>query len=257
MTFMLLYYIASVSRLIVEISADSCSDLCPNFCGPSDLACTNLEQMCDKTCPGVADDRPFDLNCVLKCHGNANCQSKHQTCIINCFNGCKNQEEDQLGICTQPQTIQTPVGSEVCVSNKFNTCINKGGLGQNYSIPITVNGCGSSSSPLITSMLHQYVPEFTSCCNAHDICYSTCQIFPLDKKKCDDALLSCNQKVCYSSVDPSGQMECNSPTNCKRVAVKSRALCLVQADIVNTGLIVGGCSSYQSAQDDACMCNCQ
>ncbi|XP_066597899.1 group XIIA secretory phospholipase A2 [Prorops nasuta] len=98
----------------------------------------------------------------------------------------------------------------------------------------TSNGCGS----LGIEINQEYLPlaEMTKCCDAHDICYDTCNI---DKEKCDLEFKRCLYKYCdgYQST-----------------STKIVNTCKAAAKMLFTGTTALGCKSYIDAQKQACFC---
>lgn len=74
----------------------------------------------------------------------------------------------------------------------------------------------------------------TKCCDAHDICYDTCN---LDKEKCDLEFKRCLYKYC------DGYQSSAIINTCKAAA-----------KMLFTGTTALGCKSYIDAQKEACYC---
>lgn len=82
----------------------------------------------------------------------------------------------------------------------------------------------------------EYLPlaEMTKCCDAHDICYDTCNS---DKEKCDLEFKRCLYKYCE------GYQSSTVINTCKAAA-----------KVLFTGTTALGCKSYMDAQKEACYC---
>lgn len=76
----------------------------------------------------------------------------------------------------------------------------------------------------------------TKCCNAHDICYDTCNA---DKEKCDLEFKRCLYKYCEGYLT-TGTTIVNT--------------CKAAAKLLFTGTTTLGCKSYLDAQKEACYC---
>lgn len=112
------------------------------------------------------------------------------------------------------------------------------------------NGCGSQlfgintwrwNKEVIWSTLqdtYRVIPDFsfTDCCNAHDICYSTCG-GGNTKSSCDATLYQCSLATCPSQ-----------PTAYKR------ALCRIAAQCYAAALNDRFCLFYTESQKAACTC---
>ncbi|KAL7286057.1 hypothetical protein TKK_0019665 [Trichogramma kaykai] len=96
------------------------------------------------------------------------------------------------------------------------------------------NGCGS----LGFEIDQQYLPleEMTRCCNAHDICYDTCN---QDKDKCDLEFKRCLYRYCDGY---------------QQSAAAIVNACKAAAKLLHTGTTALGCKSYLDAQRQACYC---
>ncbi|KAG6794335.1 group XIIA secretory phospholipase A2 [Apis mellifera caucasica] len=94
------------------------------------------------------------------------------------------------------------------------------------------NGCGS----LGIEINQEYLPltEMTKCCDAHDICYDSCNS---DKEKCDLEFKRCLYKYC------DGYQSSAIINTCKAAA-----------KMLFTGTTALGCKSYIDAQKEACYC---
>jgi secretory phospholipase A2 len=100
----------------------------------------------------------------------------------------------------------------------------------------TSDGCGSLGVNIDTEYLP--APEMAKCCDAHDICYDTCNS---DKELCDLDFKRCLYKYCDSfEKGPAGD-----------VLIKG---CKAAAKMLFTGTMTLGCKSYQDAQQRACFC---
>lgn len=98
------------------------------------------------------------------------------------------------------------------------------------------NGCGS----LGLKINSEYLPfgAMESCCNAHDICYDTCN---KDKDMCDLDFKRCLYKQCDEYTGSVG-----GPAVTKA--------CKGAAKVLFTGTLTLGCKSYMDAQKEACYC---
>ena len=76
----------------------------------------------------------------------------------------------------------------------------------------------------------------TKCCNAHDICYDTCNLV---KEKCDLEFKRCLYKYC-EGYQTTGLAIVNT--------------CKAAAKLLYTGTTALGCKSYLDAQKEACYC---
>lgn len=74
----------------------------------------------------------------------------------------------------------------------------------------------------------------TKCCDAHDICYDTCNT---DKERCDVEFRRCLYKFCDG-------YESNGIVN----------TCKAAAKMLFTGTMTLGCKSYLNSQSQACYC---
>ncbi|XP_055599170.1 group XIIB secretory phospholipase A2-like protein [Uranotaenia lowii] len=98
------------------------------------------------------------------------------------------------------------------------------------------DGCGSLGLKIDT----EYLPaaEMETCCNAHDICYDTCNS---DKELCDLDFKRCLYKYC-------DEYEKNVVGD---IVVKG---CKAAAKMLFTGTITLGCKSYLDSQARSCYC---
>ena len=76
---------------------------------------------------------------------------------------------------------------------------------------------------------------FTTCCDAHDICYGTCRA---NKAACDLNLGACMANACFTS---------QTNRRCQN-------LCAAQAVIYHAGVAELGCRWFRAGQQDACIC---
>ncbi|CAB0044110.1 unnamed protein product [Trichogramma brassicae] len=93
-------------------------------------------------------------------------------------------------------------------------------------------------SRLMLQIDQQYLPleEMTKCCNAHDICYDTCN---QDKDKCDLEFKRCLYRYCDGY---------------QQSAAAIVNACKAAAKLLHTGTTALGCKSYLDAQRQACYC---
>jgi secretory phospholipase A2 len=98
------------------------------------------------------------------------------------------------------------------------------------------DGCGSMGMKIDT----EYLPsaQMATCCDAHDICYDTCNS---DKELCDLDFKRCLYKYCDTF----------EKSTAGDVLIKS---CKAAAKMLFTGTMTLGCKSYQDAQERACFC---
>ena len=98
------------------------------------------------------------------------------------------------------------------------------------------DGCGSLGLRIST----EYLPavEMENCCNAHDICYDTCNS---DKELCDLDFKRCLYRYCDSS-DKSLTSDLMSKG------------CKTAAKMLFTGTLTLGCKSYLDSQKRTCYC---
>lgn len=96
------------------------------------------------------------------------------------------------------------------------------------------DGCGS----LGIKIDQEYLPltEMTKCCDAHDICYDTCNS---DKEKCDLEFKRCLYRYCEGY---------------ETTSVTIVNTCKAAAKMLFTGTTTLGCKSFIDAQKKACYC---
>lgn len=99
------------------------------------------------------------------------------------------------------------------------------------------DGCGSLGMKINS----EYLPavEMENCCNAHDICYDTCN---KDKELCDLDFKRCLYNYC----------ETHQESTVGSIIAKS---CKAAAKMLFTGTITLGCRSYLDSQERACFCS--
>ncbi|XP_073835905.1 phospholipase A2 group XII [Musca autumnalis] len=107
---------------------------------------------------------------------------------------------------------------------------------QNKLYTPTSDGCGSLGLRIST----EYLPavEMETCCNAHDICYDTCNS---DKELCDLDFKRCLYRHC-DTYDKSIAGD---------LMIKG---CKAAAKMLFTGTITLGCKSYLDSQKRTCYC---
>lgn len=100
----------------------------------------------------------------------------------------------------------------------------------------TSDGCGSMGMKIDS----EYLPsaEMARCCDAHDICYDTCNS---DKELCDLDFKRCLYKFCDTF----------EKSTAGDVLIKG---CKAAAKMLFTGTMTLGCKSYLDAQQRACFC---
>lgn len=101
----------------------------------------------------------------------------------------------------------------------------------------SANGCGS----LGVKINSEYLPfaAMEECCNAHDICYDTCN---KDKEVCDLDFKRCLYRHCNGFADSIGGQTMTKA-------------CKGAAKMLFTGTLTLGCKSYIDAQTQACYCS--
>ncbi|WP_420313859.1 hypothetical protein [Bryobacter aggregatus] len=100
----------------------------------------------------------------------------------------------------------------------------------------TTNGCGGQDSWSASFIPNSFGPaNFTACCDAHDICYGTCNS---NKANCDNAFGDCFAGPC--SVFPAG-----SPL---------RDQCMQIAALYYSAVVLFGGGPYETSQREACDC---
>ncbi|KAF2901628.1 hypothetical protein ILUMI_04553 [Ignelater luminosus] len=97
------------------------------------------------------------------------------------------------------------------------------------------NGCGALGLSIDTKYLP--VNEMTKCCNAHDICYDTCNN---KKEVCDIEFKRCLYQYCSTYQATIGEP-----------MVKA---CKAASKILFQGTLALGCKAYLDAQKEACYC---
>ncbi|KAG7312361.1 hypothetical protein JYU34_001850 [Plutella xylostella] len=99
------------------------------------------------------------------------------------------------------------------------------------------DGCGSLGFQISS----EYLPleEMTKCCDAHDICYDTCNS---GKEVCDLDFKRCLYNYCDSY---------KSTSIGRDTIIKG---CKGAAKLLFTGTLTLGCKSYLDAQKNACYC---
>lgn len=117
------------------------------------------------------------------------------------------------------------------------TCVNVGMTpSKNKFYTPSADGCGALGLKIDTA----YLPavEMEECCNAHDICYDTCNS---DKELCDLDFKRCLYKYCDSY----------EKSIVNDLVVKG---CKGAAKMLFTGTLTLGCKSYLDSQARACYC---
>ncbi|EDW76871.1 uncharacterized protein Dwil_GK16013 [Drosophila willistoni] len=107
---------------------------------------------------------------------------------------------------------------------------------QNKFYTPTSDGCGSLGLRISTEFLP--AAEMETCCNAHDICYDTCNS---DKELCDLDFKRCLYKYCDSY----------EKSLASDLMMKG---CKAAAKMLFTGTLTLGCRSYLDSQKRSCYC---
>ncbi|KAH8300411.1 hypothetical protein KR018_004500 [Drosophila ironensis] len=107
---------------------------------------------------------------------------------------------------------------------------------QNKFYTPTADGCGSLGLRISTEFLP--AAEMEQCCNAHDICYDTCNS---DKELCDLDFKRCLYKYCDSY----------EKSIASDLMTKG---CKAAAKMLFTGTLTLGCRSYLDSQQRSCYC---
>ncbi|KAL9646879.1 hypothetical protein ABK040_013739 [Willaertia magna] len=103
------------------------------------------------------------------------------------------------------------------------------------------NGCGPASLGIVSKAIGKLSGSFTPCCNAHDVCYGTCN---KDKEQCDFEFRECMFKVCKRKFGKKN----------KRRTFKER-LCRIKAKTYFEAVYGKiGCGVYKDSQKEACVC---
>lgn len=107
---------------------------------------------------------------------------------------------------------------------------------QNKFYVPTADGCGSLGLRISTD----YLPaaEMEMCCNAHDICYDTCNS---DKELCDLDFKRCLYRYCDSY----------EKSIASDLMTKG---CKAAAKMLFTGTLTLGCKAYLDSQQRSCYC---
>lgn len=87
------------------------------------------------------------------------------------------------------------------------------------------NGCGTKGMTIIKN----FNPQFTPCCNNHDRCYGTCGN---SKEYCDNSFKNCMRNTC----------------------ALFNVACRAAADSYYLAVHLFGCTAYTNVQKKACMC---
>jgi thiol-disulfide isomerase/thioredoxin/uncharacterized membrane protein YphA (DoxX/SURF4 family) len=115
--------------------------------------------------------------------------------------------------------------------------------------PPTANGCGGAdTSDFIRDFLDRFKEaDFRPACNAHDICYGTCN---RTQKQCDDEILRALESICRATFADVGGSEGPFMTDRDR-----RRICLNQAGKYHA-VVRGeaGRKRYERAQRESCQC---
>ncbi|XP_059172001.1 group XIIA secretory phospholipase A2-like [Physella acuta] len=106
---------------------------------------------------------------------------------------------------------------------------------QNPEFTPTSNGCGAFGFKLEE---HIKIADVTSCCDAHDVCYDTCN---RPKDTCDIEFKECLEDLCtkYTDVLPNPEWP---------------KYCVHGVDMIYAATMLLGCKPYRDAQEKACVC---
>lgn len=115
------------------------------------------------------------------------------------------------------------------------TCRNGANPRQNPLYVATSNGCGAYGLKLDLSDL----PNIEKCCEAHDICYGTCNQL---MDECDNRFSWCLKEVCE-------EMESDMQLN-----EEETEGCMMVAQLMSSTVQSLGCGAYLDSQAEACMC---
>jgi hypothetical protein len=106
-----------------------------------------------------------------------------------------------------------------------------GGMCIPQKVKPTYNGCGAEGGWIHHDGLVSNV-NLTPACNAHDICYDTCN---KPKQQCDEEFNATMTQICFGAANPG---EC--------LALASAGYAVVQS--------AGGSAAYSTAQGNVCAC---
>jgi hypothetical protein len=141
--------------------------------------------------------------------------------------------------------------------NPVTQCCTRSGVQQKYPIvnlaacPNRVrhpgyvpqaNGCGAAAGPKFPDRFPPGSPtgaNFGRCCNAHDICWGTCNS---NKSDCDSFFLDCLKDECRTAFLP------------LRPGQYTACLGAAQAYFIGVSRTGAGMTAYEAAQKDACDC---
>lgn len=136
-------------------------------------------------------------------------------------------------------TYQRTIHIPFCFIRKFHSFTDVPPQRNKFYQP-SADGCGSLGLKIDT----EYLPavEMENCCNAHDICYDTCN---KDKELCDLDFKRCLYNYCESH---------EKTATVGSLVTKS---CKAAAKLLSTGTLTLGCKSYLDSQERACYCSGQ
>jgi hypothetical protein len=109
---------------------------------------------------------------------------------------------------------------------------------QNYTP--SFNGCGPENGFVAVPQRPLNVATFTKACNAHDVCYGTCN---RSKSKCDSDFFKDMAAICASDYPTSGILN-----------VLGRGVCLQLAATYANAVTLGGGSAFATGQSEGCDC---
>jgi hypothetical protein len=212
-------------------------------CVPEDLACCSNDQC------AIACAYPWRV-----CESPANCADTEAMCkppyeptpLKYCFqriavtNGCVPEGSTQSirGWCCQPDDECGAEWGTCAPCPEEITDLDRCPKRVQRREP-TVNGCGGEGVPdAIRSFLNHFKDaDFTSACNAHDVCYGRCRE---TQKRCDDRILEDIQAICRAPYSDD---------------FDHKAVCLNQARTLYYNAVrTLGRKFYEQAQRDFCRC---
>jgi len=113
------------------------------------------------------------------------------------------------------------------------------------------NGCGAAGEGWLAKTVRKYLSKvpsaFVKCCDAHDMCYGTCNtnIKFEHRKNCDLKFAACLRGAVH-------QMLGTPPA--LRSAAEATCITLGLDNVFHIAVSVLGCPAYKNAQKEACIC---